>query len=517
MYDTQYSVQERIGAVILFFITSISLFCTCLNLYLIHDLNIWNGHMILVFILTIFQLLYDISFYFLLGFTSTVCFSIYKFFNVFSGTFISLWINFISYILYYTIKEVESFDIKRHYFKVFILLGIISLCLAVVLVVFYEEDTSNHNVEFLYYWLRIGSIGFNLLIYLVTTFQLYEKHFQTLECYEFCCLSIKDVKTDVRSKAADLLLILSARLKYYPLVQIVSLAGAAWWEFRYGFTPASFDNTNFSDSKEASFYLFVFFTPIAGIGYFIVFLCVQPLVYERFCQIRKKFLLRFHLYHFFSSFLIWCCGLDYSTDAKTGRQSDDRLRMESVDALTKDLFNVASQRPTEAGSAADQYLPRPVVPSFSKDFDMDEFRNKFQASVKNIPVELDGDNSQEFKNDLFDSETVNPLSASPKMGIKELLRTVNSSKVSSIDRTLSSNGRSSQTENTGITSPYVSRASDGPLFRFSDTSRRQTFTIDNTRHSYQAKLQSFPEEMLWEELEKLKKTGDGTSYGNNKV
>lgn len=500
---THYSVQERIGAFLLIFSTTLSLLSTCVNIYLIRDINIWNGHTILVFILTIFQFLYDISFYFLLGFTSDACYTIYKFLYAFSGTFISLWINFISLILYFTITYVETFDIKQHYRIVFTANFLFSLGLAISLILVYQLDDSNYVVEFIFYWLRIGSIGFNLIIYFITTVQLYDQYSETTKYLEYVCMSVVK-KNPLRTKASDLLLVLSSRLKYYPLVQIISLAGAAWWDYQYGFSTSSFDNTSFSARKEASFYLYVICSPLAGVGYFIVFLAVQPLAYQRF----KSLIMKFFMKYYICRVLYSCCGLRSS---KTDLRPASSLSKESVstETLTTDLFTVASRKNSEAGKI-NLYVPNQPnnISLISMDLNLPEYKKRLEA-IQSMRKE----SSRSVSGVIEEPVTFNPLSESSKPSYTESIdsRSRLKSRATSQD--------SIRSFSTDIKTPNMSQPSEGGLLpiRSSDVSSvKQRFTIES-RHTRGSKILYMTEEVIWEEIEKIRKESEERLSSRNQI
>lgn len=73
---------------------SLSLLASCLTLYLIKRLAKWNGYIQLVVSLTVCQIIYDISFFFL-PLDETWGQYLYVFLNTFGGLTSSLWSNVI--------------------------------------------------------------------------------------------------------------------------------------------------------------------------------------------------------------------------------------------------------------------------------------------------------------------------------------------------------------------------------------------------------------------------------------
>jgi hypothetical protein len=436
----EYSTEESVGGFLLFILATVGLICSSLTLYIIYHLNNWNGYSLLVFILTAFQLLYNFSFYFIFldlqffmdELSHVIFISFFKFFSVFSSCFITLWINYISYILYYTLTYLKSYNTKQQYQKMFFCNLLFSFFFAVLVVTVYNINNQIVSIEYLYYWIRVISILFNLYIYVYTSFQLHDEYYQNMTFREFCCCltTRKDLnsrrtisnlflsavnkekttvslspsaaensnqrngkeetdlkqqvgafnennqkkpsvsspvtkKTDyfpsLRLQTKDLLVILAARLKYYPLVQIITLVGTAWWEFEYGFHLSSLDgNTQFSVSKSFSFYLFCICAPSASIGYFIVFLLVHPLAWKRFQRMIYVFLKYFKCYFCCLFCLKFCCckietlindekkrrNNDRSEDTFTTEDGDDHHSNDNC-LTTKSMFVTASRRPTE--------------------------------------------------------------------------------------------------------------------------------------------------------------------------
>jgi hypothetical protein len=79
--------------------------------------------------------------------------------------------------------------------------------------------------------------------------------------------------------ANDPIVALSARIKYYPLVQIIAVSGSALYEIPYGFTPESYEDSS-NTFRNIVLYYYAFTYPLAGLGYFIVFLLYQPKAYS---------------------------------------------------------------------------------------------------------------------------------------------------------------------------------------------------------------------------------------------
>eukprot|EP01034_Spumella_vulgaris_P026192 gene26192-32729_t len=89
----------------------------------------------------------------------------------------------------------------------------------------------------------------------------------------------------------DPLKTLAGRLKYYPMVQICTWIGAAWYEFEYGFTISSFDGEGRKSTMQlVCIYVDAICSPSAGLGFFVIFLVVQPTAYAHLVfHVKKAF------------------------------------------------------------------------------------------------------------------------------------------------------------------------------------------------------------------------------------
>jgi hypothetical protein len=60
---------------------------------------------------------------------------------------------------------------------------------------------------------------------------------------------------------------------YYPIVQALARFGFSWFEISYGF---DFAVTTVSDAEFAALCVIAVTTPLGGVGYFVIFLVMQP-------------------------------------------------------------------------------------------------------------------------------------------------------------------------------------------------------------------------------------------------
>jgi hypothetical protein len=97
-----------------------------------------------------------------------------------------------------------------------------SLVLAIANVVFFNNDKPLDVCNYLYYAIRLASIAFNVVLYCMGAYKLRQMGYQQGGLLGYM-LSIKFQQTDP-------VYTLVSRFKYYPLWQIISRSGAAWYE-----------------------------------------------------------------------------------------------------------------------------------------------------------------------------------------------------------------------------------------------------------------------------------------------
>ena len=93
------------------------------------------------------------------------------------------------------------------------------------------------------------------------------------------------------------------RLIYYPVVQFITFAPTTWYQYAYSYSDSDDDSpaddyNNPSPYNQASYVINCIFLYSAGIGFFIVFLRVQPNAYNFLISSLKR---------------LFCCTQDPST------------------------------------------------------------------------------------------------------------------------------------------------------------------------------------------------------------
>lgn len=262
-----YSDLEFISGSILMFLALVSFICTVATLWLIYDMKRRNGYLLLINNVTVSQLIYDLAFVFLPFYNNQYCLNMLTFMCTFAGMAVTLWTNVISLVLYNIVRNLRSFDIYAHYPLFAAAIFAPSLALAILVVHYYGKEPYFEAFNQVYYWVRIGSILFNILIHGLISYKLDRMGYRERGA----------ARTD------DPVRELASRIKYYPIVQIISRAGAAWYELAYGFDTDSYSKRDMGVTQAVSLFFFAICVPTAGIGYFMVFLKVQPAAYHHLC------------------------------------------------------------------------------------------------------------------------------------------------------------------------------------------------------------------------------------------
>lgn len=163
---------EFVAGSLLIFMALIALVCTVLTLYLIIDMKRRNGYLLLIFNVTVCQLMYDITFFLIPFYKFDIAMECVVLLSTFSGLAVALWTNVISIILYNIVEYLHSFDIYGSYVMFASVIFIPSAIIAVCATVYYEKDPEWTVFNDIYYWIRIGSIVFNIAIHVMISYKL---------------------------------------------------------------------------------------------------------------------------------------------------------------------------------------------------------------------------------------------------------------------------------------------------------------------------------------------------------
>lgn len=227
---------------------------------LIKRLGQWNGYHMIIFSLTIGQILYDVNY--MLGVVpGAIACKAWQFLDVVGGLSTTIWSNILGGCVLHIAMKIKSANISRNFPKFFAVAVIFPAFIALLQIALdvisfdesddsceYKDNEEGYAVRGLYYWSRIASIIMNVIIYISIT------------------VKINNMVETSKGGKYEALTELAARMKYYPLFQALSRSGAAWDEFnRAG------DSGYFPSSLMRSIC-----SPSSGIWYFLIFVVMQP-------------------------------------------------------------------------------------------------------------------------------------------------------------------------------------------------------------------------------------------------
>lgn len=248
--------------------------CSIIVLYLIRRLQMKNGHILLIWTMTLFQLLYDVTLFnatVSVGNGSFLCFC--QCLNLFGGAGSALVSNVIAFVSFYVVTFGKVIDIRKNYPLIVIITSLPGAIVVILLSVSCAADDTRLQpvaTTGFYFYLRLASILGNFLICTATASQIYYKR-----------------ANEKRISASEQALRkLAMRLVYYPVVQAVSRSAVAWYEMVYGW---NFDPSHTSQSQFIGQIFFAILTPSASYGYLAIFLLMQPKAWECFkCMLQCK-------------------------------------------------------------------------------------------------------------------------------------------------------------------------------------------------------------------------------------
>eukprot|EP01038_Epipyxis_sp_PR26KG_P014726 gene14726-19794_t len=236
-----------------------------LLLVLIKQMQIWNGHILLLTTMSIFQLIYDLSF-FNATISSVGTFDVGVVFSVlllFFGIASALSSNFIAFTATYVVYWKRSLDIFRYYPWMLTIAIVPALVTAIIYIISFDHSISNYSylnqvvVLDLYIFIRLISLITNFVLSF-TTFYLVRR---------------MDSHNKVKSPQEIAITTLSYRLIYYPVIQTVSRIGCGWYQVKYG---DNFAVSGASREQFAAQLTSAILTPFASVGYLVIFVMMQP-------------------------------------------------------------------------------------------------------------------------------------------------------------------------------------------------------------------------------------------------
>lgn len=261
-----------------FSISCVSFVCSMLTLLTIKNMKVWNGNMLLITTMTVFQVFYDVNFLMQIsqGYASCVT---WIFLAIVGGLGVAFATNVISFTVIYVVINVKSLNVFNNYPYFMIFVGVAPLVFAICSTFVVTAPTVDDDLPFqycvfdhsamstfindVYYWGRFGSIIFNFVVFLIVSLEV--KHLTAFTGFIRAKISNVHSQSTTAESQSLAVFTLASRLKYYPLAQALSRAGSAWNEY-----------DNYKYSTNISTVLSAICSPLSGILYFIVFLVSSP-------------------------------------------------------------------------------------------------------------------------------------------------------------------------------------------------------------------------------------------------
>lgn len=194
--------------------------CTSLVIVLIRKMGVWNLHIALILATTVFQLLYDLTFFsgmvktgsFELTITSNCC-------QLQGGATSSIFSNLIAAVALYVVYFKRSIDVLQ-YFPIVVVVAMLPGIVTNILYIIAVFDPDHEHLAGLavlgiYYYVRLSSICINFIFSIGTAYLIGR---------------MKSVGGKARTNSEVAIATMSQRLFYYPIVQAIGRSGCAWYE-----------------------------------------------------------------------------------------------------------------------------------------------------------------------------------------------------------------------------------------------------------------------------------------------
>lgn len=242
-----------------------SLVCSVSTILLICSFRKVNGYLLILFTITLFQVLYDINYILRFATSDAACYA-GQFLDLVGGLGSSFWTNILTFSVTYTILKCESVQVFKHYFHFSLFgsvipfaVGILALSLSTI-----ETDDDEYGCGFydkaeadaiqnIYYWGRLISVMITLAL---CCFNLVRLRIQLKATTD----TPNEMRT-ARDQDYERMYQTIYRMNFYAIAQIISRSGAAWNEWDYG-----------RYSTSTSDILHAITSPSMGILNFIIFL-----------------------------------------------------------------------------------------------------------------------------------------------------------------------------------------------------------------------------------------------------
>jgi hypothetical protein len=268
----------------------ISSFFALVLILLIRRVNDWTPYTYLLYGMSWLQFMYDLAFFNSVVYVGDkTIMLIANTLTIYAELSVTLLTNVISVIALYIVAKRQSMDLLHNIPRIFYTIGTLSLInvICFYIAIFYPGLTLREMINS-YLIIRSGSMCFNILCSMATLVMITKSgsfHSQTAE------------SRALRS--------FGYRMFCYPAVQIVSRIALLIYDVAYSYkSNPQYDWTD-DDAVTASRHnqqqfillcLFVVVTPLASLGFFLIFLLTQPKAYPALKQMLPR------ISWFFSSF-----------------------------------------------------------------------------------------------------------------------------------------------------------------------------------------------------------------------
>eukprot|EP01033_Poteriospumella_lacustris_P008990 gene8992-6457_t len=213
---------------------------------LIYRMKSTTGHVHLVLIMSVYQLLYDATFFFSdvnCGYYVTVFADVVQLIGGVAASAVSNWIAFIAlYIVWYR----QKFDIFGSMPTIHVTSFLPGFIAAVIfLIASVPKSKENDNlveisIVFIYNDMRMFSIFLNFVF------------------VSLIMIRISRSGGNANSPQEIAIRTLARRMVYYPVIQAISRSGSSWYEFAYG---TDFDQQNVSNTEYSAMIFSALITP----------------------------------------------------------------------------------------------------------------------------------------------------------------------------------------------------------------------------------------------------------------
>lgn len=244
---------------------SMGVFASLLNIVLIYLMKLSNPCISLLSFMTNSQLISTFVLFFVNVYCGYYWMNIAFFVRItceISGSLISNWISFIAfYIIYYNKSiDMNSKLLSFMYFTSFfpgLLTGIVFLIASI------PQSQTNIElqkiaIEELYFYIKLFSIIINFSFAYLIISKIYQ-------------MNSKNHQKSLEEMAIQ---VFSYRIFLYPIVQSLSRLGPAWYQKAYGYEYDDADDV--SQTQYDCLLMVAILTPLANIGYLVIFLLQQP-------------------------------------------------------------------------------------------------------------------------------------------------------------------------------------------------------------------------------------------------